>query len=189
MDDLDIRKKNARKQAFAARRAAFGTGLDQAANRRLSSYLATLEDFDIIAGYMPIRTEISPMQVMNELHASGKTVVVPVIAGKGKPLLFSRWTPGCAMVEGPFGAMIPEAADYLRPQVLITPLVAFDRRGFRLGYGGGFYDRSIEMLTLAEEPHAVGFAYSAQELPQVPVGENDRRLNALVTEREVLVFG
>ena len=188
MDDLDIRKKNARKKAFTARKAAFGTGLDEAANRRLSDYLARLGNFDIVAGYMPIRTEISPLQTMSELHASGKTVVVPVIAGKGKPLLFSRWAPGCAMVEGPFGAMIPEAADYLRPQVLIAPLVAFDRRGCRLGYGGGFYDRSIEMLSLAEEPHTVGFAYSAQEQPRVPVGENDRRLNALATEREVLVF-
>lgn len=200
MDDLARLKEQARKRAFAARKAAHAAacvgpggkcdadGADARANRRLAAHLAELPDYRVIAGYMPIRTEISPLAVMEALHASGKIVVVPVIAGKGKPLLFSRWSPECAMIEGPFGAMVPAEADYLRPEVLITPLVAFDRRGYRLGYGGGFYDRSIEMLTLAEEPHAVGLAYAAQELPEVPAGNNDRRLNALVTEREVLRF-
>ncbi len=196
MDDLDKRKEQARKQALAARKAAHAaacacpgdSGPQARANRLLADHLARLPDYRVIAGYMPIRSEISPLPVMEAQHAGGKIVVVPVIAGKGKPLLFSRWTPGCAMVTGPFGARIPARADYLRPEVLITPLVAFDRRGYRLGYGGGFYDRSIEMLTLAEEPHAVGLAFAAQELPDVPVGRNDRRLDALVTENEVLRF-
>ncbi len=196
MDDLDKRKEQARKRALAARKLAHAvacscpddSGPEARANRLLADHLAQLPDYRVIAGYMPIRSEISPLPVMEAQHASGRIVVVPVIAGKGKPLLFSRWTPGCAMVPGPFGAQIPARADYLRPEVLITPLVAFDRRGYRLGYGGGFYDRSIEMLTLAEEPHAVGLAFAAQELPDVPVGRNDRRLDALVTENEVLRF-
>lgn len=181
-------KVQARKKAFAARKLANGQGLDIAACRNLSKYLGTLPKFLIVAAYMPIRTEISPIDVMAELDAAGKIVCVPVIQGAGLPLKFSRWRPGADLVEGRFGAMIPQKDDFFDPDLLITPLVAFDAQGYRLGYGGGFYDRSFEGLKAKKPITGVGFAYGAQELPLVPTEPTDQRLDAIVTEAGVLTF-
>ena len=128
---------------------------------------------------MPIRTEIDPVPVMAGWAAP---VGVPVIAGKGRPLAFHRWAPGCAMVEGAFGALVPAEAEVLEPEVLIVPLLAFDARGYRLGYGGGFYDRTLERLRAARDTVAIGFAYGAQEVDTVPTEPTDQRLDAVVTE-------
>jgi 5-formyltetrahydrofolate cyclo-ligase len=104
------------------------------------------------------------------------------------PLKFQEWTPELEMVDGPFGASVPANGELLLPDVLITPLVAFDRKGFRLGYGGGFYDRSFEELSAIKPVIGVGFAYSAQELKRVPTEPTDHQLNAIVTETDVYRF-
>jgi 5-formyltetrahydrofolate cyclo-ligase len=181
-------KEHARKSAYSARKLAHGQGHDPAACTHLATCLASLEPFQTVAAYMPIRTEISPLPVMADLVADGKSVCVPVIQGAGRPLEFSRWTPDTKMVSGPFGAAIPEVPDYLIPDILITPLVGFDARGYRLGYGGGFYDRTFERLRKSAPALAIGFAYSAQELPQVPTEPTDIRLDALATENGAIRF-
>jgi len=186
--DISEQKAQARSWAYNARKLAHGQGLDARAAGILSGYLTTLEPFDTIAAYMPIRTEISPLGVMAALHAASKTVLVPVIKGKGQPLLFSRWTPDMAMVEGPFGAYIPAVESVFNPQVLITPLLAFDMRGYRLGYGGGFYDRSFQNLRQRGPITSVGFAYGAQQVERVPTEATDERLDAIVTEAGVLTL-
>ena len=143
MSDLAEIKAAARKAAFARRKAAHAAaGPDTAA--LLSQVLAGHRGVPL-AGYMPIRTEIDPRPAMEEAALHGP-VGVPVIEAAGAPLRFSRWTPGCALKEGPFGAMIPQVDAFFEPEILIVPLVAFDDRGYRLGYGGGFYDRSLELL-------------------------------------------
>ena len=129
-------KSDARKLAFAARKAAHGTGLDEAANRNLIGQLALYRDARVIAAYMPIRTEVSPIATMTILHGQEKRICVPVIQGDGQPLKFQEWTPDVEMIDGPFGAAVPETGEFLQPDVVITPLVSFDRRGYRLGYGG-----------------------------------------------------
>jgi 5-formyltetrahydrofolate cyclo-ligase len=86
------------------------------------------------------------------------------------------------MVAGEFGALIPEDGAWIEPEVLIVPLLAFDARGYRLGYGGGFYDRTLQALRLRHPVLAVGFAFTAQELPDVPIDATDERLDAVVTE-------
>ncbi|MEQ9261422.1 MAG: 5-formyltetrahydrofolate cyclo-ligase, partial [Roseovarius sp.] len=143
MTDLAEIKVAARKAAFARRKAAHESFAGAAA-AHLSEVIAGYRGVPL-SGYMPIRTEIDPVPAMEEAAAHGR-VGVPVIIGKGQPLKFSRWEPGCRLREGPFGAMIPEVDDFLEPEILIVPLVAFDRQGGRLGYGGGFYDRTLEML-------------------------------------------
>jgi len=113
---------------------------------------------------------------------------VPVIRAAGEPLTFSRWRPGCAMTKGPFGAMVPEDGEAVEPEILIVPLVAFDRSGGRLGYGGGFYDRTLELLRSRRPTLAIGFAYTAQEDTQLPLEPTDQPLDMVVTEREIMEF-
>ncbi|SEN32196.1 5-formyltetrahydrofolate cyclo-ligase [Roseovarius tolerans] len=185
MTDLAEIKAAARKAAFARRAAAHradpgaGAGL-------LSGVLAGYRGVPL-AAYMPIRSEIDPLPAMAEAAAHGP-VAVPVIAGAGLPLDFSLWEPGCALREGPFGAMVPEVDRFIEPEILIVPLVAFDRAGGRLGYGGGFYDRTLELLRNRRPTLAIGFAYAAQEAETLPLEPTDQPLDMLVTETEVIAF-
>jgi 5-formyltetrahydrofolate cyclo-ligase len=188
MKKLTEQKAEERTAAYARRKAAFGQGLDEAANAWLLGYLALHADAEAISGYMPMRTEISPLATMTVMHGQQKRICVPVIVGKDRPLEFREWTPDCEMVEGAFGALIPVGTGVLEPDLLITPLLAWDRKGYRLGYGGGFYDRTLEQLRAKRPTIAVGFAYSAQEVPRVPREATDQRLNALVTEKEIHFF-
>lgn len=175
-------KVAARRSAFARRKAAHASGGDAVAQARLREYLAPFAGL-ALAGYMPIRSEIDPLPVM--ALWSGP-VGVPLIDGAGRPLRFRAWTSAVRMVEGPFGALVPESGAEIRPEVLIVPLVAFDRSGTRLGYGGGFYDRTLAILRARGPVHAVGFAYAAQEAAGLPCEDTDARLDAVVTEREVV---
>ena len=92
------------------------------------------------------------------------------------------------MVRGAFGSQIPEYGLVLNPELLIVPLVAFDRNGARLGYGGGFYDRSLDQLRRQKRTIAVGFAYSSQEVEKVPIERTDQQLDMVVTENEIIHF-
>jgi 5-formyltetrahydrofolate cyclo-ligase len=177
-------KAAARKSAFALRKDAFARGQGQAA-AILADFLAPHADRPL-AGYMAMRTEIDPLDAM-VAHAG--PIGVPVITGAGQPLRFREWGPGCALIEGEFGARIPAEGAWLEPEVLIVPLLAWDRRGYRLGYGGGFYDRTLERLRSRHPTLAVGFAFAAQEVPEVPTEPVDQPLDAIITEEGVLTFG
>lgn len=185
MGDLtDDPKSDARKRAFAARKRAHGEGHGAALTAALLRALAPVRD-TVIAGYMPIRTEADPLPAMTDLAQSNR-LCVPVIAGQGLPLKFRAWHPDAAMIEGPFGARVPAEGGWLVPQVLIVPLVAFDRCGNRLGYGGGFYDRTLEALRAKGSVTALGLAYAAQELPDLPLEPTDQPLDGIVTEAGTL---
>lgn len=110
----------------------------------------------------------------------------PVIRGAGLPLVFSQWTPGCAMTEGPFGAQVPAIEELLEPEIVIVPLVAFTRAGGRLGYGGGFYDRTLEGLRGRRATLAIGFAYGAQEMASLPLEPTDQPLDMIVTDTDII---
>jgi 5-formyltetrahydrofolate cyclo-ligase len=173
----------ARTEAFARRAVAHVAGQGQAAEI-LADYLAG-QAGKTLAGYMPMRTEIDPLPAM---AAHQGPVGVPVIIGAAMPLRFREWSPGAKMVVGAFKALIPEEGTWVEPAVLIVPLLAFDARGYRLGYGGGFYDRTLEGLRARGPVLAVGFAYASQEVPAVPIDAFDQRLDAVVTEKGVTVF-
>lgn len=181
-----IEKTDARQAAFARRKDAHANGLDQDAQRRLLDWLRPYQG-KTLAGYMPMRTEIDPLPVMEAMAELG-TVCVPVIEAKATPLKFARWTPGCELVDGTFGARIPADPQWITPEVVIVPLVAFDAAGNRLGYGGGFYDRTLEMLRRTDHTRAVGFAYDAQEADSLPLEATDQPLDAVVTETRTLTF-
>jgi 5-formyltetrahydrofolate cyclo-ligase len=173
-------KKAARAAAFAARKRAFEAGQGQAAEI-LADYLAPHRG-KVLAGYMPMRTEIDPLPAM---AAHQGVVCVPVIMGAGQALRFREWSPGCAMEPGEFGALIPAEGAWVVPEVLIVPLVGFDARGFRLGYGGGFYDRTLESLRARGPVLAIGFAFDGQEMAEVPIEPTDQKLDVMVTESGV----
>ena len=180
---LEDVKAAARKAAFARRKEAY-----QAANAAqaglLSGFLAGHRGVPV-SGFMPINSEIDPLPAMAEAAAYGP-VGVPVIRGKGQPLVFSRWEPDCEMIEGPFRAQIPAVEQLITPQIVIVPLVAFNRQGGRLGYGGGFYDRTLEGLRSRGAVLAVGFAFGAQEADDLPLEPTDQPLDLVITEAEVI---
>jgi 5-formyltetrahydrofolate cyclo-ligase len=183
MTTLDELKKAARKAAFERRKLA--RSMDTGASAGLLSSVLAGNRAVPLAGYFPIRTEIDPTPAMAEAAAHG-VVGVPVITGEAQPLLFSKWEPDCAMKDGPFGARIPLIDDYFEPEVLIVPLVAFDRAGGRLGYGGGFYDRTLEKLRAKRATLAIGFAYSLQEAENLPLEPTDQQLDMIVTEQDII---
>lgn len=176
-------KAAARAEAFARRAEAFAAGQGQAAEI-LADFLAPHRG-KVLSGYMPMRSEIDPLPAMS-VHQG--PVGVPVIVAKASPLRFREWSPGCKLVEGTFKALVPEEGAWLEPEVVIVPMLAFDARGYRLGYGGGFYDRTLEGLRARGPVLAVGFAFAAQEMAEVPIDAFDQRLDAVVTEKGVTVF-
>ncbi|MEO0485813.1 MAG: 5-formyltetrahydrofolate cyclo-ligase [Pseudomonadota bacterium] len=180
---LAAAKKAARQAAFARRKAAHAArGPGTAA--LLSSVLAGYRGAPL-AGFMPINTEIDPRPTMGEAAAHGP-VAVPVITAAATPLKFAAWTPDTEMVEGAFKAQIPTNPTFLTPEIVIVPLVAFTRTGGRLGYGGGFYDRTLEQLRAAAPTLAIGFAYAAQEADALPLEPTDQPLDLIVTEAEII---
>ena len=180
--DLVTAKEAARVAAFARREAAHGTADAAPAHAHLTASLAPHRGA-VLAGYMPIHSEIDPLPVMSEWAAAGGTVGVPVIEGAGRPLRFRAWRPGAPMVPGPFGALVPATGAEVVPEVLIVPLVAFDAAGYRLGYGGGFYDRTLAGLRARGPVAAIGFAYAAQETgAPLPREATDQPLDLIVTE-------
>ncbi len=183
--DLSEIKAVARKAGFARRKQAFdAAGPGQSAH--LSEVLAGYRGVPL-SGFMPIRTEINPLPAMAEAAAHGP-VCVPVIQGAGRPLEFSRWEPDMALREGPFGAKVPEVDDFIDPEIVIVPLVAFDANGGRLGYGGGFYDRTLERLRARRATLAIGFAFDAQEAENLPLEATDQPLDMIVTESGIREF-
>ena len=182
MASLNDEKGALRAEAFARRKAVHGRLSGTAG--RLSEVLAGHRGVPL-AGYAQMRTEIDPTAAMEEAAAWGP-VGLPIIEGAGLPLRFREWSPGCDMVPGPFGASVPAEGDWMVPQILIVPLVAFDRRGGRLGYGGGFYDRTLEGLRARGPVLALGFAYSVQEMDALPLEPTDQPLDLIVTEAEII---
>ena len=140
----------------------------------------------IIAGYWPMGDEMDPRPLMLALASLGHPLALPVTPPRGQPLAFRAWAPGAALRPGPMGTSEPVAGEELRPDVLLVPLLAFDRAGRRLGYGGGYYDRTLAALPGAK---AIGIAYAGQEMPEVPAGPQDMRLPLIATEDSVIVCG
>ncbi|RFD19869.1 5-formyltetrahydrofolate cyclo-ligase [Komagataeibacter melaceti] len=168
-----------RRQAFAA--SATRAMVEDSLRRRMVRGLrAMVGAGDCISLVWPLPGEIDLRPVMQALHADGLCVALPETTPKGHPLTFRLWQPECVIQTGRYGTCHPEGPP-VRPDVVCVPLLAFDRRGMRLGYGGGYYDRTLAALRGAR---AVGFGLSFQEVTCIPTGRYDVALPAIVTERE-----
>ncbi len=136
---------------------------------------------------MPMKTEINPLPMMRMLAEVGMALALPVVAGRGKPLIMRAWLWGEPLGSGVWGIREPKPeAQQVDPDILLVPLLAFDRTGYRLGYGGGYYDLTIAGLRARKTVTAVGIAFSTQEVPKVPTTPRDARLDLVLTEREVI---
>jgi 5-formyltetrahydrofolate cyclo-ligase len=140
-----------------------------------------------ISGYWPLEGEFDPRPLMERLVERGHRVGLPVVIGRDRPLQFRDWRPGIALVPGPFRVPAPPPdAPLIEPQILLVPMLAFDREGYRLGYGGGYYDRTLQQLRASRKITAIGIAFAAQEIALVPSSEHDARLDVVLTEREII---
>ena len=190
-DEIELRVR-----ARAARRKAHASAGTLAGERLRDVFLAAVAlpagcpAGCIVAGYLPMGSEIDPQPLMAALLARGHRLALPEVAAADAPLRFRRWEPGEALEEGPHRTRHPAlgaaAAD---PDVLLVPLLAFDRRGGRIGQGGGYYDRTLAALRASRRVVAVGLAFAAQEVANVPHGEDDQRLDWIVSENEAIEVG
>jgi 5-formyltetrahydrofolate cyclo-ligase len=174
------------KRAMRVERMAARSGLDPRAAGEAVTGLV-LRDCPpppdaVVSGFWPLDNEIDIRPLLLALHACGHPIVLPVTPKRGLPLSFRLWRPGDTMVAERFGTMRP-IGEERSPTFLLVPLLAFDRRGGRLGYGAGYYDRTLSLLS---PRFALGCAFAAQEVPKVPMGPNDVRLDAVATKRELI---
>ncbi|MGC8203700.1 5-formyltetrahydrofolate cyclo-ligase [Aliiroseovarius sp. PTFE2010] len=182
---LDAEKAAARKTALAKRKAAHSAARSSMASALLVAHIERIGPRNV-AGYLPIRSEINPLPAM-EMLVRHIPVCVPVIDAPGRPLKFREWWPESVMESGPHGILQPAEGAFVTPELAIVPLVAFDDQLMRLGYGGGYYDRTLPRLRAASGKfQAIGLAYGAQQLDRVPTDPHDQRLDAVVTEKTVL---
>ena len=138
---------------------------------------------------MPLKSEINPLPLMRKLAEAGAQLALPVVAGRGKPLIMRAWAFGEPLASGVWGIREPKPdAPEVDPDILLVPLLAFDRRGHRLGYGAGYYDMTIAALRARKPVVAIGIAFAAQEVDAVPITPRDARLDLVLTEREVIDF-
>jgi 5-formyltetrahydrofolate cyclo-ligase len=143
----------------------------------------------IVSGFWPIKEEIDIRPLMIELFNTGCQMALPVVQGRGKPLLFRAWRPGDPLEAGVFGTLQPSARrETVEPDALLVPLLACDEAGWRLGYGGGFYDRTLGGLRARRQVTAVGVGFDPQLVPEVPHGPDDQSLDWLLTDRRACAF-
>ena len=141
----------------------------------------------VVSGFVPLKSEINPLPLMQRLAEAGAKLALPVVAGRGRPLIMRSYAFGQELNAGVWGIREPKAdAPEVDPDILIVPLAAFDRKGNRIGYGAGYYDMTINRLRSIKPVTAIGIAYAAQEVPEVPVTPRDARLDLVLTEREVI---
>jgi 5-formyltetrahydrofolate cyclo-ligase len=185
IDDL---KATLRREALA-RRDALSVDVRAAAAQAIAArpFPVAVPPGAIVSGFMPMKSEINPLPLMRKLADAGAGLALPTVAGKGKPLTMRAYTFGESLASGVWGIREPgPGARQVDPDILLVPLLAFDRRGHRIGYGAGYYDMTIAGLRARKTVLAVGIAFATQEIAQVPITPRDARLDLVLTENEVI---
>ncbi|HXP77316.1 MAG TPA: 5-formyltetrahydrofolate cyclo-ligase [Stellaceae bacterium] len=188
-------EKAALRKIMRARRAALTPEMRAAASlavrNRLIAWIAAtpVARGSVISGYWPIRDELDPRPAMQALAEQGFRTALPISLARGEPLAFRAWSPGDPLAPDIMRIQAPlSSAPEVVPSLVLVPMLAFDRAYHRLGYGAGFYDRTLATLRARGTPLAVGLAFSVQEVEQVPVDEADAPLDAVVTEIGLIIL-
>ncbi|MEM8689042.1 MAG: 5-formyltetrahydrofolate cyclo-ligase [Pseudomonadota bacterium] len=184
-DSLLAAKAKARTAAAKVRAAAFQQTADAAAEALAQTGLGFLgaKTPGVVSGFYPYKSELDLRPMLSALSTQGWTTCLPIVLGEGRPLVFRAWTPGERTEPGAWNIPVPvSSAQSVEPDVMLVPLLAFDRAGYRLGYGGGFYDRTIEKFRKSKVLLTVGVAFAAQEVDAVLRGPHDQPLDWVLTE-------
>jgi len=190
MDDFSQQKSDLRAAALA-RREALPAEVRQAAAEAIAAraFPLAIVPGTIVSGFMPLKSEINPLPLMQKLAAAGARLALPAIAGRGTPLVMRAWNWGEPLDAGQWGIREPKPqAAEVEPDIVLVPLLTFDRSGHRIGYGAGYYDLTIMRLRARKAVAAFGVAFAIQEIPVVPATDRDARLDLVLTEKEVIDF-
>lgn len=188
--DLAAEKRRLRAEALGRRTAMGDEARAEASRRAAANALSAIGPVDgrTIALFASFRDEIDTAPLADALRRAGARLALPVIVARGQPLLFRLWESHATLA--PAGAYrIPEPgpeAPQVTPDVVLVPLAAFDRRGFRIGYGAGFYDRTLQLLRQENTVQAIGFALACQEVSAAPAEPHDEPVDMMVTESEII---
>ena len=173
-----------RGQMTAADADAFGARLAE-----LGAAFAAERGAKIVSAFWAINDEVPTLPLLGELASRGVPTALPVMVGFRKPLEFRQWAPGAPLIEAKWGIMEPVPAPEVFPDLLFVPLLAFDRSGNRLGYGAGFYDRTLARLRAGQKITTVGVAFAVQEFPSIPADHHDEKLDYVLTDRDWITCG
>jgi 5-formyltetrahydrofolate cyclo-ligase len=184
--------KTALRREALARRSVIEPAARAACSRRLAEEglrLARLWRPRIVSAFHPMRDEPDTLPLLAALAAEGFATALPSVVGPGSPLTFRLWRPGEPTRAGAMSIHEPLlTAPAVDPELLFVPLACFDRRGHRIGYGAGYYDRTLARLRPMKPVHAAGVAYGVCEIAAVPYETHDQSLDAVVTEQETILF-
>ena len=188
---LNDEKQELRQAAKVKRHAAAGAAGPAAAKMAANYFLAAPRfgppETSAISGYWPIADELDVRPLLERLDRQGRTLALPVVVAKGEPLIFRRWQPDMVLDAGVFGTRHPRPQEpEIPPQTLLVPLLAFDDQGFRLGWGGGFYDRTLADLRAVRPVIAIGVAYHGQRVGHVPHTPEDEPMDWIITDEAIL---
>jgi len=191
MDIAEIKRK-ARGEA-SRRRAVAHEAQHEAAKHALAERglpFPRQPHHKVVSGFFPYKSEISTLPLLKRLQGEGWQIAMPVVMGEGLPLTFRAWSPGDPTVPGVWNIPVPaETSPEVFPDVLLVPMLAFDNAGYRLGYGGGFYDRTLVKLRALKPVTAVGVAYADQQVERVPRADYDQPLDHVMTEKDTFSCG
>ena len=191
MTEASATEKSRLRAEAMTRRDALSADQRQAAAEAIAArpFPLPIRTGTIVSGFMPLKSEINPLPLLRKLAGEGALLALPVVAGRGQPLVMREWTWGEPLAAGVWGICEPLAqAPAVDPDIVLAPLLAFDRARHRLGYGGGYYDLTIAQLRGRKTIVAVGIAFAVQEVFTVPVTPRDAPLDLVLTEREVIDF-
>ena len=177
------------RRAALARRDALPAAARMAAAQTIAErgLPIDVEPGAVVSGFSPLKSEISPLPLLRRLADAGVQLALPVVVGRGQPLIMREWSFGAPLNSGVRGIREPPAdAPEAFPDILIVPLLAFDRTGHRIGYGAGYYDMTIARLRAMKQVTAIGIAFAAQEIAAVPATPRDARLDLVLTEHGVI---
>jgi 5-formyltetrahydrofolate cyclo-ligase len=185
----DLRRRSLARRDLVTHREAHEASLEVAERGlALARELARRAE-DVVSVYWPIRSELNTRPLLEALAAAGIETALPVMIAVKRPLIFRAFAPGDELLKGPFGLSEPsEEKPAQEPDIVFSPLSAFDRKGYRLGYGGGIYDATLAELRARKRVVAIGVAYACQETDAVPTEPHDQKLDYLLTERELIAF-
>ena len=190
MTSTDASPKAAlREEALARRKGLRGDVRERLTSRLVEEgvRLARLWKPSVASAFHPIRGEPDTLALLAALNADGFATALPVVAGRDAHLDFRLWKPGDPTLVGQMGIPEPpDCAPSIDPDLLFVPLACFDRQGHRIGYGAGYYDRSLMRLRAMKKVHAVGVAYGVCEVAAVPYEAHDQRLDVILTEQETI---